>query len=111
MNENYDFFDIGQRYAEEGMQALQKKAKEFEKTVGKEARRAVEMGVISMIPQYARLYNGEKNLEGDVQHIHGTKDFGKENARNNSYFKGNGVGTQYTSAGKYNDPEKGPGRR
>ena len=114
-NENeYDFFLLGQKYANEGIAMLRKKAMEYEKEFGVQAKNDFELGVISTIPQYS---NFTVELEENIRMEGATTNYGVNNYRNNSYFGKKGVGQQYVetypNSGvlEYNDPiKKGKGK-
>ena len=108
MAEEYDFYDLGQRYATETLDVIKRKADEYGKNFGAAAKRSFELGIISLIPQYAKVY--PLYDEEDLKATGGSINFGVPELRNNSYFGGTGVGVQHDSSGHYNDPEKHNGR-
>ena len=97
---NYDFLSMGTRYAKETIFLISKKAQEIEDNFGYDARMEFEVGVACVIPQYKTSKSDEFNGV-----VHGTKDFGIPNTRNNSYFGIKGTGVQYQN-GTYNKPNK-----
>ena len=115
MEEKYDFYDLGQRYAKETIEVIRKKAEEYGRNFGLKAKRDFELGIISLIPQYADFYYISNDDEMDISKLeNATTDYGKDNLRNNSYFgEGHsGIGVQYDNVtGHYNDPEKSSGSR
>ena len=109
MDEKFDFYDLGQRYANETFQFIHQKALEYEKNFGEEARQMFELGIISLIPQYSRMFPAVENEK--IKPERATAQYGVEGLRNNSYFGGTGVGVQYDSFGHYNDPENHKGKK
>ena len=102
--EEYDFVEIGQRHAKDGIENLRKLADQYGREFGLKARRDFETGVASVIPQFARFYvstseNEEVRVEG------ATHNYGMDNLRNNSYFGGDGYSQQFVD-GEYNEPPK-----
>lgn len=102
----YDFFSIGLRHAKDGIDELRKMANIYERDFGRDAREEFELGIASIVPQYANFY--QKTSEEPIKTDRAITDYGKENTRNNSYFGSYGTGVQYyTNANGtqvYNDP-------
>ncbi len=104
ITEKYDFFYVGQRHAKDGLDELINMAQSYEKKYGKKARSDFELGVASVYPQYADCFPIFKGQD-EIRVEGGTKNFGVDNTRNNSYFGGYGTGKQFIS-GVYNDEEE-----
>lgn len=101
---NYDFLSMGTRYAKEATFLIAKTAKEIQYKYGYDARMEFEAGVACVIPQY-------KNIQLEFNDVvHGTKDFGIPNTRNNSYFGTFGTGPQYYN-NRYNEPNNNDSKR
>ena len=95
--QEYDFIETGRRFAQKKVEEYLKMAALINEEYGPEALRDFEMG--SLIPFQENIYS-----ENDpIISIHGTKDYGIPNLRNNSYFGRKGVSFQYID-GEYNDP-------
>ena len=111
-NEQYDFFQVGQRHAKDGVEALKKLADSYEKHFGAQAREDFELGVASVIPQYSNFFvkTSEKEELRPEDGARTEGKYGEPNLRNNSYFGGTGYGVQYAKVGpdsrEYNDPLK-----
>ena len=107
MQEQYDFFMIGQKHANDTLSEIKRLAQEYEKQYGKEAREEFENGIASEISQYFNtLAAPNDNINEEMG---GSIKYGVRNARNNSYFGRKGISSQYiyTPTGPiYNDPDK-----
>lgn len=119
MNEEYDFYVIGQKHARDGIEALRKMAETYKSKYGEKAKEDFELGVISLIPQYSNISQfiaGEEEINSQIVDgsIGATTNYGVKNTRNNSYLGGVGTGNQFVEVnGKmvYNDPEKSTRRK
>ena len=106
MNEEFDFYGMGIRHALDGVMALKKTAKEIEKEYGPDARMEFEAGVSVTIPEYYNI-----DIQIDLEEMtKGTKNFGVNGLRNNSYFGGTGISNQTNAYGEYNEPSQGRSR-
>ena len=103
-NEEYDFVEIGQRHAKDGLEELRKLADTYGRNYGLKARRDFETGVASVIPQFSRFFVNTSEIE-DVRIEGATHNYGMDNMRNNSYFGGDGYSQQFVD-GEYNEPPK-----
>ena len=105
MNENYDFYGMGARYAHDASLSLKKLANEIGKKYGEDAKMNFEAGVVSEISSYSSLNVNSEILDRDIENA--TLNFSIDNTRNNSYFGGRGTSLQYkrmsNGALEYND--------
>ena len=105
MNENYDFYGMGARYARDAYLNLKKLANEIGKKYGEDAKMNFEAGVVSEISSYSSLNLNSEILDRDIENA--TLNFSIDNTRNNSFFGGCGASLQYKRMPngelKYND--------
>ena len=99
-NNQYDFYDIGSKYAMRIKEEIKLKAKEIEEQFGKVARENFELGVASNISQYERISTSDVFDETSIQpskdgFVHASKDPGLSQYVNNSYFGKTGVKRKY----------------
>ena len=92
MEEQYDFYAIGQKHAKDELLNLRKIAYEYEKKYGLRAKKEYELGIASIIPAYSKIE--EVVAEEDLSNVGGTNDYAVPNSRNNSYFGYTGIGRQ-----------------
>lgn len=103
MNEEYDFYGMGERHANETIMEIRKLALELEKQYGPDARMEFEAGVSVSIPAYANVIETSQFSIADMEGS--TKQYGVEGTRNNSYFGYKGTSYQTDSYGRYNEPK------
>ena len=101
MGREYDFYILGQRFANETMVNLIKKTQEIKDKYGEEASFDFETGIISTISDYE--YVSDCSFEvNNVKNISGTINYSIKNEINKSYLDGIGMSKQYltNSSGK-----------
>ena len=106
-----DFYYLGQQKAKETFEVLQDLAVQYEKQYGQKARDEFELGVASVISQYAMIQPAPEIKEEDLEQLKAAKEQSVSNLRNNSYFGGVGTSKQfvdYNGHKVYNDPKEGP---
>ncbi len=109
--QEYDFLSMGLRAAKDDMTNHYQTAEKIEEQFGINARMEYEAGIAMAIPQY-ETYRTLQARKKEV--LHGSKEFGVENTRNNSYFGTTGTGVQYTTNSEglpvYNEPKSHRGK-
>lgn len=106
MNTEYDFFDMGIRYATEGLVSLKKCAAEIGEKFGENAKLEFESGIASTIPTYSSFQQYDVSK---IQMETASTDFGVPNQRNNSYFGTSGISNKFktdSASEIYNEPPK-----
>ena len=88
----YDFYTMGIRYANDQLVNLNKIAEKLGQQYGVDAQLEFESGIASVFPQY-------KNVNvANLDHVdldNATVNFGVEGKRNNSYFDRKGTSNQF----------------
>lgn len=107
MSNEYDFFDMGVRRANEGLINLKMMAKEIGEKYGLDAKLQFEAGIAMTIPAYSKISQVDVSQKEIVNGA--TTNMGVPNLRNNSYFGGHGTSHQYKKitdeVSVYNDPQ------
>ena len=63
MKEEYDFFAIGKKHAQDSIEEIKRLAMEYEKKYGKQARVDFEYGIASEMSQYMKVKRVEDYVE------------------------------------------------
>ena len=93
-----DFYDLGRKDVNDIYIVVERRRKEIEEKYGKDAAEQYLLGVASEIGRFSTMDIDGVNIS-DIEK--GTKNFGIENKRNNSYFGGKGISTQYNRIDDY----------
>ena len=100
MENNYDFYSMGIRYAKDYLIDLREKAELIGKQYGMDAKMEFEAGICVTVPAYSNI--SETTIsQRDAENA--TTKFDENNMSNNSYFGGVGISSQKKN-GIYNEP-------